>query len=69
MPGERKSKSALQSKTYGTSVALAVGVELFPQLGTWVSSHPQTAILFVAGLMAVLRHFTEGKIFYRRIPK
>lgn len=61
-------KTLLSSKTIGVNLgaplALQAATEIFPQLGPWVATHPQTLVLAMAGLNILMRHLTAGGLRY-----
>ena len=65
-------KKTWTSKTVGANLLGAPliyqsAIEIFPGLGVWVSSHPQSLILGMAFLNVVMRHFTAGGLTLKRI--
>lgn len=64
-----ESKSFLVSKTLGVNLFMASATELFPTMKPWVATHPQTAILAMALINIVMRHFTTSPLSYRSSKK
>lgn len=60
-----ESKNAFSSKTCWANMLLASAVEIHPGVGAWVASHPQGAILGIALMNVLIRHFTQGGLHYR----
>ena len=53
----------------GFPMVLQVGIEIFPSIGPWVASHPQTVVLLLAAMNIAVRHMTGGGLRYGRINK
>lgn len=56
-----KTKKPWQSKTNWVALVTAV-LSFFPQVGDWVANNPEIFMQVVAGVTAILRWVTDGKI-------
>lgn len=60
------SKSVLTSKTCWANLLMASVAEVLPGAGSWIATHPQTAILLCAVGNIVLRHLSIQPLHWRQ---
>lgn len=56
-----EAKKPWKSKTNWVALVMAV-LSFFPSIGSWVSQNPEIFMQITAGLIAILRWATKGKV-------
>lgn len=63
MPATEEKKPFYLSKTLIVNAIIAIG-SLIPSVREWVSANPESTLLAVGGIGAVLRFITRGRIVF-----